>query len=267
MSTKKKKPITKDNFETLLKDLGKEYRRLTKNKMPAEIILVGGGAIMARYGFRELTYDVDAIIKASDAMKDAALFIADQHDIPSNWLNSNFERTESYSEVLREVSKYYRTFSNIVNVRTIEDEYLIAMKLMSGREYKYDLSDIVGILWEHDKIGKPLSREVVEAAFYKLYGNNAKMKKSSKELLDAVYTSNNYKELYDETLANEKQMKTALLDFESNHLKALNEKNIDVVIAQIKEKLVKKQEVNREQAQNKQNQDGQRKKTKNRDSR
>jgi hypothetical protein len=35
-----------------------------------------------------------------------------------------------------------------VTVRTVTGEYLIAMKLMSGRQYKNDISDIVGILRE-----------------------------------------------------------------------------------------------------------------------
>ena len=55
---------------------------------------------------------------------------------------------------LHEVSVYYRTFSNVLTIRTITAEYLLAMKLMSGRRYKNDLSDIVGILWEHQKKDK-----------------------------------------------------------------------------------------------------------------
>ena len=38
---------------------------------PAEIILIGGAAILADYGFREATDDMDAIITAPSAMEDA----------------------------------------------------------------------------------------------------------------------------------------------------------------------------------------------------
>jgi hypothetical protein len=47
------------NGHTLLKELGKEFRRLNGAKMPAEIILVGGATILASYGFREITITID----------------------------------------------------------------------------------------------------------------------------------------------------------------------------------------------------------------
>ena len=65
------KPITRDNLNEYLKDLAKDFRKLNGTKTPAEIILIGGAAVLAGYGFRDLTYDVDAIIVASSAMKDA----------------------------------------------------------------------------------------------------------------------------------------------------------------------------------------------------
>ena len=40
-----------------------------------------------------------------------------------------------------EIPKYYKTFSNVLQVRTISAEYLIVMKLMAGRQYKNDLSN------------------------------------------------------------------------------------------------------------------------------
>ena len=39
--------------------------------MPAEIILVGGAAILVNYGFRAMTTDIDAIIHAASSMKNA----------------------------------------------------------------------------------------------------------------------------------------------------------------------------------------------------
>ncbi|MCM1040768.1 MAG: DUF6036 family nucleotidyltransferase, partial [Ruminococcus sp.] len=65
------KGFTKDDIDFYLKKIGKEFRKLNGSKMPAEIILIGGAAILANYGFRDNTYDFDAIIKASSAMKEA----------------------------------------------------------------------------------------------------------------------------------------------------------------------------------------------------
>ena len=47
---------------------------------------------------------------------------------------------------------YYKIFP--LTVRTIVTEYLVVMKLKSGRCYKNDLSDIVGIISEHSSCFK-----------------------------------------------------------------------------------------------------------------
>ena len=134
--------FTKENLNTYLKELGREFRKLNGKKMPAEIILIGGAAILANYGFRDMTYDIDALIVASSVMKEALNRVGDRLGLPSGWLNTDFKKTASYSDKLFQVSVYYKTFSNILTVRTVAAEYLIAMKLISGRQYKNDLSDI-----------------------------------------------------------------------------------------------------------------------------
>ena len=136
----REKPITRDNLNDYLTVLAKEFRRLNGTKMPAEIILVGGAAILVNYSFRELTYDVDAVILASSAMKSAISITGDKLGLPNGWLNADFKRTDSYSEKLLEVSIYHKTFSDILQIRTITAEYLVAMKLMSGRRYKNDIT-------------------------------------------------------------------------------------------------------------------------------
>lgn len=58
-------PITKENLDTYLKELAKQFRKLNGKAMPAEITLIGGASILINYGFRDSTYDVDALIHAS----------------------------------------------------------------------------------------------------------------------------------------------------------------------------------------------------------
>ena len=57
-------PFTRDNLDGYLKELSKEFRKINGNRLPAEIILIGGASILLNYGFREMTYDMDAIIQA-----------------------------------------------------------------------------------------------------------------------------------------------------------------------------------------------------------
>lgn len=59
--------FNKNNLDDYLLKLAKEYKRITKSKIHAEIILIGGASIIINYGFRDMTNDIDAIINASVA--------------------------------------------------------------------------------------------------------------------------------------------------------------------------------------------------------
>ena len=229
-------PITRDNLNEYLKALAKEFRRLNGTKMPAEIVLIGGAAILANYGFREVTYDVDAIIIASGALKEAVNIVGDKLSLPRGWLNNDFKRTESFSDKLLAVSVYYRTFSNIMQVRTVCAEYLIAMKLMSGRRYKNDISDIYGILWEHHKSGSPLSRAAIEKAVIELYGDMSKLPETSVKLLEEAFRDGDFENLYKQSREDEKEAKEILIEFEEQYPHTLKTENIDVILDQMKRK-------------------------------
>lgn len=188
------KPFTKENLDGYLRELAKEFRKKNGNKMSAEIILIGGASILINYGFREMTYDMDAIIKSSGAMKEAINTVGDRLELPVGWLNTDFANTKSYTPRLVEYSKYYKTFANILQVRTVSAEYLVAMKLMAGRQYKNDLSDIVGILIEQEERKKPLSFEVIQKAIVDLYDSYDKVPEDSRVFMEAIY---NKEDLHD----------------------------------------------------------------------
>lgn len=225
-------PFTKENLDAYLKELGKEFKKLNGKKMPAEIVLIGGAAILANYGFREATYDIDAIILASSAIKEAINHVGDKLGLPNGWLNADFKNTASFSDKLLEISVYYKTFSNIIMVRTIAAEYLIAMKLMSGRQYKNDLSDIAGILWEHQKRGNPISKETVDKAIAVLYGDNAMLPDISRKIIDDVFENSDYERAYRKIRESERQAKDVLLDFDKTYPGELKGENIDAILEQ-----------------------------------
>lgn len=118
----------KNNLDFYLKELAKEYRKAVGKNIHAEVILVGGAAILANYGFRDMTTDIDAVIVASSAMKDAINRIGDRYGLPNGWLNMDFQKTFSYSAGLLQHSLYYKCFSQVLDVRVVTAEYLIAMK-------------------------------------------------------------------------------------------------------------------------------------------
>lgn len=236
MSSDNEKVFTKENLDLYLRELAKEFRRLNGKTMPAEIILIGGAAIVANYGFRDMTADIDAVIRASSAMKDAINRVGDKYDLPNGWLNGDFMQTRSYSPKLGEFSEYYKTFSNIVTVRTIRAEYLVAMKLCAGRQYKNDLSDILGILAEHEKKGIPIASADVDRAVNELYGGWEAISEDSQVFIRNAMEKGCYEELYASVHEEEARTKDALISFEKKYPGALNEDNANVVIKQGAEK-------------------------------
>lgn len=189
--------ITKENFQTILRTFAKHFRKLNGKTMPAELILVGGAAVMARYGFRDTTRDLDSIIRASSAIREAASMVEDEFGLEHNWLNDDFQRTDSYSKELVYYSKYFRTYYGVLDVRVIDAEYLVAMKLVSGRENSNDLPDIVGIIAEQKEMGEPITFEKVDRAMNDLYYGWERVSEEMKDFLDFVLAYEDLDELYE----------------------------------------------------------------------
>ena len=229
--------FTKINLDNYLKELAKEYRKLVGKDMPAEIVLVGGAAILTKYGFRDMTTDVDAIIYAASSMKDAINKVGDKFALPNKWLNTDFMKTGSYSPKLDEVSVYYKKFSNVLTVRVVTDEYLIAMKLRSGRKYKNDLSDIIGVLAEHEHDSKPLSMEMINKAVEKLYGGWNGFPEDSKPFIETAIKNGNFEEIYASVKSDEKESKEILINFEKEYENVANASNVDDILKSLKAKL------------------------------
>lgn len=228
--------FTKENLDFYFKELAKEFRRLNGKTMKAEIILTGGAAILVNYGFRAMTYDVDALIHATSVMKEAINHTGDKLGLPNGWLNSDFVHTRSYSPKVSEYSQYYKTFSNILTVRTISGEYLIAMKLMAGREYKNDLSDVIEILYEQEQRGTPLSLEQIQTAAANLYGSWETLPESSRKFLNHIFNIGDIEKLYEVYREQEKRNREALIEFEEQYPHVANNDNVGDILKKLKEK-------------------------------
>lgn len=229
-----KLPITKENIDFYLKELAKEFRKRSGKSVPAEIILIGGASVLINYGFREVTYDMDAMISASSAMKDAINVVGDKYGLPVGWLNDDFIKTTSYSPRIISVSKYYRTYFNIVTFRTVTGAYLAAMKLMSGRQYKYDRSDVIGILWEHEKAGEPLTLEMIKKAVSELYGSYGVLADDVKEFIEHVMNEGNYEEIYTRVRRAEAENRENLIEYQNEKPGAIQPDNVNDIIAALR---------------------------------
>lgn len=230
------KPFTKENLDYYLKELGKEFRKRNGKLTPAEIVLVGGASILINYGFREMTYDMDAYIYASSAMKESINNVGDRFGLPNGWLNTDFTNTKSYTPKLMQYSKPYRTYSNILSIRTVTGEHLIAMKLVSGRKFKNDLSDIIGILYSHHTTGHPISYEQIDKAVNDLYGSWTDISTETRTFLDAVMQAVDLEELFKQNREEEADNREVLIEINKQNPQMINKDNIDEVLNAAKQK-------------------------------
>lgn len=236
MSSEKRFEFTKENIDTYLKEVAKEYRKRSGKATPAELVLIGGASVLINYGFRDMTTDVDALILASSAMNDAINIVRDRYGLPNGWLNADFKKTDSYSAKLSRFSVYYKTYSNIVTIRTIAAEYLIAMKLRSGRQYKSDLSDVLGILSEHEKRGTPVSIEQIHKAVTELYGDWQTLSDASRAFIENVMKDGRFEMLYDHTARGEKETRELLVRFENDYPGVTSGSNVDEIAESLQKK-------------------------------
>lgn len=230
MSTENSETFTRDNLNMYLKELSKEYKKLGGRNIPVEIILIGGAAILESYGFREMTTDIDAILPAVSIMKDAINHIGDRFGLPNGWLNADFVKTDSYSRKLSEYSVPYRTFNQVLHVRIVTGEYLIAMKLRAGRKYKNDLSDIVGILAEHERAGKSITYTMIDQAVNNLYDGWEQFSSDSISFIREILAARDYEKIYSQIRDNEVQAKTILLDFQESYPGVMTERNVNHIL-------------------------------------
>lgn len=224
------KPFTKEKLDSYLKELAKEFRKKNGTKMSAEIILIGGASILINYSFREMTYDIDAIIKSSGAMKDAINTVGDRLGLPVGWLNTDFVKINSYTPRLVEYSKYYKTFANILQIRTVSAEYLVAMKLMAGRQYKNDLYDIVGVLIEQEERNEPLTFDIIQKAIIDLYDSYDRIPEDSRIFIEAVYKKEDLHAFYKQCRELEQENKDMLIGFQEDYPGVLNGDNLPDIL-------------------------------------
>lgn len=123
-----------------------------------------------------------------------------------------------------------------MQIRTIRAEYLVAMKLMSGRKYKKDLSDIAGILYEQERAGNPLNFEMIDKAVCNLYGGWENISKDAQELLHKLLESDDLEKLFIELSEDEVYSKEALVEMEKKYPNVVKKDNVDDVILELMKK-------------------------------
>ena len=129
-----------------------------------------------------------------------------------------------------------RPFANVLQIRTVSAEYLVAMKLMAGRQYKNDLSDIVGVLIEQEERNEPLTFEKIQKAIIDLYDSYSRIPEHSRVFIEAVYKKEDLHAFYKLCRELEQENKDVLVEFREDYPEVLNGDNLADILKAAKTK-------------------------------
>lgn len=220
----KKRYLDKKIIDNCLKDIAKFLKKKMKNNHYVELVLVGGASVLLNYNFRNATTDIDCIDTSGLLMNELINKLKEKYELEIDWINTDFLKSKSYSPKLIEVSKFYKSYGNgKLSIRTIKDEYLIAMKIVSGRRYKNDYSDILGIINDMFEREMPLNKDIIDDAIKYLYNTLDVVDKDAysfaidmldpkirKEYVDVIKIEHSNKEKLDKMFENHKVDKELL---------------------------------------------------------
>ena len=128
------------------------------------------------------------------------------------------------------------------------------MKLRAGRQYKNDLSDIVGILAEHEQKGTPIDFETIDRAVSELYGGWERFPEHSLTFIRNILEAGNFAEIYKEIRESERDAQKVVLKLEETYHGKFREEKIDKALeadaakGNRKNVLAKLEELKRKQA-------------------
>ena len=191
--------------------------------------------------FGSLRYFFLGCCSISSSMKEAINCVGDKFGLPNGWLNDDFKKTASYTPKIAQFAKHYRTYSNIVTFMTVTGEYLVAMKMKSGRKYKYDRSDIIGVLWEQEKFGDPLTIDRIRKAVENLYGSYDVLPEEIRQFVEQAVRNGNYEEMYMRVRQAEAENKENLLEYQAEKPDIITGDNVNDIIEALRKRKDKQQ--------------------------
>ena len=132
---------------------------------------------------RQATKDVDAIFAPTGAVRQAARLVADQLDLPQDWLNDAAKGFASEKGTFEPLTGF--TFENL-RIQTPTAEYLLAMKVMAARvaigDVRGDKEDITFLARLLGLKGSEEAMDIVEK-----YYDPARILPRSIYLLDEIF--------------------------------------------------------------------------------
>lgn len=133
--------LTRNRITQALRRLGELAR---EQNIVLEISLYGGAVFTLVYGSRDLTKDVDAVIRQSEIGKTLTAKVADELGLPDDWLNDDVKQFLAEKESKRSLPE--GDYGEGIRIAVPTAAYLLAMKLRACRPpfpgYAGDYGDI-----------------------------------------------------------------------------------------------------------------------------
>jgi hypothetical protein len=141
----------------------------TRRGFAGEICIYGGAEMVLVFDARTATRDVDAVFRPKAEILEAARTVAEDLEIPADWLNDGVKGFLSHNEEL--IGEPIPELEGLTNLRVFSPtaEYLLAMKCMAARseETSEDRGDVEFLI---RSLGLSTEDEVLEIVgrFYPL---------------------------------------------------------------------------------------------------
>ncbi len=139
---------------------------------------------------------------------------------------------DNLDSYLKELAKEFRRR----NGSKVSAEYLVAMKLMAGRQYKNDFSDIAGILMEQEEQDNAFTLDQIKKAVEDLYDSYDSLPENSRLFIESIYEKDSLEGLYKLCRQHEQENRDVLLAFQDDYPGILNGNNLEEVLKMAKEK-------------------------------
>lgn len=147
--------------EQILVALTRLSEQLGERGVVGELCLFGGTVMVLAFKARLATKDVDAIFQPTQAIRELARDIADEQNLPADWLNDGVKGFVS--------ARHETTAGNLPQFSHLRltmpvPEYLLAMKCMAGRigASAGEPSDVADIKFLIRHLGCGSAREVLD---------------------------------------------------------------------------------------------------------
>ena len=105
---------------------------------------------------------------------------------------------------------------------------------MSLRNYKADMSDIIGIIYEEKNSGRTITLDDVMKATTELYGDFNVLPELSRKFIDDVFNAKDLLTMYKKVRVDEYTNKELLLEFEEDYPNDLKEDNLADILKKLK---------------------------------